>query len=126
MEILVAEKLSDECVVINKGTSDGISIGQRFLIFGYGKQITDPSTGEVLGKLEIVRGTGKVTHVQEKISTITSDMKKTGSRVIKKAQVNPISLTLSSFLTNPDVEEILPPTTAPFIGAQKGDTARPI
>lgn len=62
-------------VVINKGEADGISEGQRFLIYQLSAEsITDPTTGDDLGKLEIVRGTGIVSHLQEKLATITSDM----------------------------------------------------
>lgn len=60
---------------INRGEVDGISIGQRFFIYGMTEEeIIDPETGETLGFLELVRGTGKIIHVQKRMATIESDM----------------------------------------------------
>ena len=61
-------------VVIDKGSCDGVELGQRFLIYGIDPEpIIHPITGENLGSLEIVRGTGKVVHVQEGLATNESD-----------------------------------------------------
>jgi len=59
-------------VVINKGAEHGVEPGQKFLIVGLGDLITDPDTGEELGKLEMLRGKVTAVHVQEKISTLES------------------------------------------------------
>ena len=59
-------------VVMNKGSIDGVKTGDCFLVIGVGEVIVDPETGEELEKLEIVRGRVRVTHVQEKISTLSS------------------------------------------------------
>jgi hypothetical protein len=73
---LVARVLDDATIVINKGSDNGIKLGQRFLIYSVtDKEIIDPATNEALGYLENPKGTGKVTHVQEKISIIASDRK---------------------------------------------------
>ncbi len=57
-------------IVINKGSSDGVKLGDCFLIVGIGEVIVDPETGLELEKLEIVRGKVQSTHIQEKISTL--------------------------------------------------------
>lgn len=66
-------KIVDEyTVVLNVGSDKGLRVGKVFLIVGIGEMIRDPETGEELGQLEIVRGKAKVTHVQDKISTLAS------------------------------------------------------
>jgi hypothetical protein len=67
-------KIIDEYkVVINAGSRQDICEGQKYLIFSIDNdEIFDPDTGESLGYLEIVKGTGIVTHVQEKIATLES------------------------------------------------------
>ena len=57
-------------IVINRGEVDGVSLEDRYVVYKLGKQITDPETGENLGRLEHVKGRGKVIHVQERVSTL--------------------------------------------------------
>ena len=124
-QTLVAEKLSDEKLVLNKGRNDGLKLGQRFLIFGYGKEVIDPATNESLGKLEIVRGTGKVVHVQDRLSTVESDMRTSSTKTIRKS--SPSGFTISTLLNPVQVEEeIGEPIIVPFTSAQRGDVARQI
>jgi hypothetical protein len=59
-------------VVINAGADKGVKVGQRFLVVGLGEALTDPDTGEDLGRLEVVRGTVQATHVQDKVATLRS------------------------------------------------------
>lgn len=70
---LIAEVLEQTRVIINRGSEDDIKLGDRFLIYELTREIMDPETHESLGKLEVSKGTGKVTQVQEKMSVITSD-----------------------------------------------------
>lgn len=70
---VVASVFSDNYkVVINKGLNHSIIKGQQYLIYEIGEEIIDPVTGESLGKIEIVKGRGQVTHVQENMATIES------------------------------------------------------
>ncbi|NIF50098.1 hypothetical protein F3J28_20280 [Enterobacter sp. Ap-1006] len=69
----VAYKVDDYTVVINKGSEDGITMHDRFKIVALGDEIIDPDTLESLGQLEIVKGMAKVSHIQEKVTTITSN-----------------------------------------------------
>lgn len=59
-------------VVINRGSEAGVSENDVFLVYALGEEVKDPDTGESLGKLEIVRGRAKVTHVQETMATLRS------------------------------------------------------
>lgn len=75
-------------VVINAGANIGIKEGDRFLIYAKSdEELFDPITHKSLGCLEIVRGKGKVIHVQEYIATIES----TETKQIKQV-TEPISL----------------------------------
>ena len=106
-------------LVINRGHLDGIKNGQRFLIYRLSEdEIVDPETGENLGRLETVKGTGKVIHVQERISTIESDKRGSPTRSIIRR--NPIFAY--------GVEEMITPSDEiiSFDDPQIGDRAKPI
>jgi len=71
---VVAEVLDEKTVVINRGSVHGVKEGQRFLVYQLsGKQIIDPKTKEALGELEILKGIGIVTQVQDRIAKLESD-----------------------------------------------------
>ncbi|WP_051931100.1 hypothetical protein [Rahnella sp. WP5] len=59
--------------VINKGSSHGVYDGLKFQIIEFGEEIIDPETNESLGTLEILKGTAKVLHIQEKMTTLISN-----------------------------------------------------
>ena len=67
---LVAKVIDSQTVVLNKGALDGISEGNKFVVFSLGEEVHDPKTGESLGILEEVKGKGKVVHVQDRVCTI--------------------------------------------------------
>lgn len=74
-ELRIAHILNPAQLVLNAGSTDGISPNQRFLIYGISEdEIIDPITKLSLGHLEIVRGTGKVKFIQETMSIIETDM----------------------------------------------------
>lgn len=58
--------------VINAGADREVKVGKKFLIVGLGEIIVDPDTKEELERLEVVRGSAVVTHVQGKIATLRS------------------------------------------------------
>lgn len=106
-EIRVASVLSNTQLVLNVGEQDGIELQMRFLIYGISKeQIIDPVTHEPLGYLELVRGTGRVTYVQEKMCIISSDT------------IRPDLLSGLSSVLNKEY--------APFSSPQEGDHVRMI
>ncbi len=70
----VASVLSSDRVVINRGSRDGIQVGERYLVYERtNEEIRDPSTQELLGRLEIPKGTGRIVSVQERIAVLESD-----------------------------------------------------
>jgi hypothetical protein len=107
---------NDTCLVINKGSEDEIRTGQRVLVYTVGnEEILDPVTGESLGYLEIVKGTGRVIHIQPKMSTIESDKQKSYTRKL----VSPYSYALQQ-------EVIEESRIIPFDNPQPGDLVKPI
>lgn len=110
-------------VIINKGGNDGIKKGQRFIVYSVGKELFDPDTNESLGNLEIVKGTGVATHVQEKITTITTDNYK---RIPKRIPQNSLYNLLTGLPSNTNKEYIeeFEETKIPFKDVKKGDLVR--
>lgn len=126
---IVAKIIDYHNVVLNRGSADGVRIGNKFLIFGIGEDIKDPESGDSLGSLEIVKGVGTVSHVQEKISVLTSSKKQdvlSPTRIIKR-QPNRLGY-ITGFV---ETEEIIEQHSGnspllPFDGPEVGDRARPI
>jgi hypothetical protein len=98
----VVDILSPTRLVLNCGSIDNIASDTTFRIFAYGNEITDPETQEVLGKVYLPRGYGKVVVVQRKLCTIESTGKTTSGLVAL----------------------MQPPKMAPFLDAQIGDFAQ--
>ena len=63
----VAAKLGTQ-VTINRGDGAGVSAGQVWIVFALGDEITDPDTGEKLGRNEAEIGKIKITRVTPKLS----------------------------------------------------------
>jgi len=70
--------------VINQGSNAGIKVGDIFLVFGQGAVVSDPATGEPLGALEVVRGRGKVVHVQERMATVRSIERNSAGQTLRR------------------------------------------
>lgn len=123
--VVVHVSEDDYNVVINRGSRDGIKKGQRFLIYNLSEEeILDPETNESLGKLETVRGTGIVDHVQEKMATIISNEYYPDTKTIKKPPRGAYGLAFASIY---GVEETVDPGgPKPFENPQKGDLVKPI
>jgi hypothetical protein len=105
----VARIIDDHRVVINKGESDGIQIGQRFLILEIGEEVFDPDTKESLGTVEVVKGRGEVTHVQKRISTLqtteTHEIRRKSSALLALAQGAEVTHESKAFI-DPEVGDI--------------------
>lgn len=122
---MVAKVVDEWTLVINKGSNEGIEVGQRFLVYAIGDVIKDPETNTELEALEIVKGTGKVIHLQQSIATISSDMKTAPSRTIRRKKNR--ALNALAMLTGPEeIEETLPPESIPFESPEVGDIAKPV
>jgi hypothetical protein len=112
-------------VVVNRGEHDGLRQGQRFLVFGYGPEITDPDSGKNLGRVELVRGRGEVVHVQPHLATLRSVEK---SREGGKKRIIRDTSGLGIFAGRGHVveEDVGEERAIPFLGVQVGDMAKPI
>lgn len=113
----VVKTIDEYKVAINKGSSDGIKLDQKFLIFSLSaEEIIDPETKESLGKLEIAKGTGIVSHVQDKLATVTSNKRS-----------NPVKIKRRNILLFSNVEEVVEAgDLLPFEDVCVGDKAKPI
>lgn len=107
----IAQIIDDHRIVINKGHEHGVRVGQRFLILAIGDEIFDPETDESLGQVEVVKGRGKVTHVQEKMSTLQT----TENHEITRKPYTLFALTQVTEVTN---------EPKAFINPEIGDIAR--
>lgn len=122
----VASVLSPTELVINKGNNSGLKTGMRFLIYTLSvDDIKDPETNESLGKLELVKGTGKIIHLQETMATIESDMFKQPlpKKIIRK---NENGWKIFPYVPHETVEEIPAeePEQLAFKEAEIGDYAK--
>ena len=116
-DALVAEILDRWKVVLNKGSKDGVSDGDKFVVFGLGGEIHDPKTGESLGKLEEIKGKGKAIHVQDHMCTIET--------YEFEIETESTPLSLLSSLHGP-FKEIKKKVYREFVNVQSGDYARKI
>jgi hypothetical protein len=103
-------------LLISAGRDDGISANQRVMIFELGEEIVDPDTGLSLGRFEIVKGEGRVTSAQSKMSVVYSERTKMER---KTSQYNAL-LGLSRDSSASDYIKV----TAPFRNAKIGDLVR--
>ena len=117
----VVRIIDDHKLVINRGAKHGIQKNQNFLVYHLETDpIKDPETGHDLGPLEIVRGTGIATHVQENITTLSSNRKgPTEQRVVRRRSPWMYPLREEEKITIPGEIE-------PFEDAASGDKAKPI
>ena len=106
----VAKVLDSGKLVLNVGERNAVSVGDKFIIFSLGEEIFDPSTNELLGELEIIKGRGKVDHLQDRLCTIMP------LRLEKKVP----SKTLGGIVMDYEVEYLY----TDFGGAEVGDFAK--
>jgi hypothetical protein len=66
---LVARLVSDEDLIINKGSADGVMENMIFEILDpHTQDVTDPASGENLGSMDRVLATVRVTQVRPRLS----------------------------------------------------------
>lgn len=110
----VAKVLDPFQIVLNKGEKDGVGLGESFLVYGIGSEVEDPVTGRNLGPVELVRGQGKVIHLQESISILRSSE--------ERPVYSPNPFPLATFGRPQPVRY----EEQPFRGVEVGDIARRI
>ena len=64
----VAGIVDESALIINRGAKQGVKAGMRFAVFAEVEEVTDPDSGETLGKWELVKGVVAAAHVQEKMT----------------------------------------------------------
>jgi hypothetical protein len=115
-------------LVIGWGTEQGVKVGDRFLVFGYGPRLSDPDTGADLGVLEVVRGHGIVTHVQDRVATLRSTDRRrirgATRRIVREGGGGALSFSLG--LSRVVEEEVPGDEDKPFVNVQISDLAKPI
>lgn len=110
----VAAVLTTDQVVLNVGRRHGVQIGQRYLIYVLSEdEVTDPYTGESLGRVEIPKGTGKIASVQKRMAVLQSDRELSGGQ---RSAEESLTLGIS--------ELMMPGRMAPFRGAAEGDRVK--
>lgn len=115
----VVKVLSENALVINLGSEDGLAEHDRLLVYSLGDEIVDPETNEALGLLEIVRGRGEVRHLQARMATIQSVEKKKVLRERERRMSGALAYVVPADVVTEEVE-----VTAPFQGAKTGDLVR--
>ena len=118
----VVRVVDDHKVVINRGEKHDIRKGQRFLVYHLDTNpIKDPETEQNLGQLEIVRGTGIATHVQENMTTVSSDRKGPTEHRVVKRRGWPVGA-----IGGEEERITIPGDIEPFEAVEDGDKAKPI
>jgi hypothetical protein len=115
-------------IIFNCGKKDGIKIYDKFIVYGLTDPINDPETGEDLGSAEIVRGIGRVVHLQERLCTVESDMYEAlPNKIIKKTVENTGMFSVRSPFDNNNIvteESSFPPKIKAFDNIEVGDYGR--
>ena len=70
----VAAVMDDTTLVLNAGSHMGVKEGMLFDVVAEHQEITDPDTGESLGRWEVAKARVVVTHVQERMSTVRAPL----------------------------------------------------
>lgn len=119
----IAKVIDSYDVVINKGSESGIKMDDKFLVYELSEdEIIDPESGDSLGRLEIVKGRGRVIHLQEKIATLRTDKTFPSTRTIRRKS----PLSTLAMLGSEVVEEQGTPELDPFDDPKVGDKAKPV
>ena len=120
--VVVQEKSPFE-LVINRGSLDGVREGNTFVVYYVEPEdLIDPETLESLGKLEVVRGTGVATNVQEKMTTIKSNRYENNSGTIIRRNSSPFG-GISALIGGETIEHPAK-DLIPFDEAKRGDKVK--
>jgi hypothetical protein len=112
---------SDEIleVMISVGSDDGVGLDTRFVIYQEGDELFNPINNESLGYFEIVKGRGRVTHVQEKMSKIRS----TETTKVLRSSIETAALGILRQAPEPSTYKTV---AVPFRRVKVGDIIKPI
>lgn len=117
---LVAKVNDEYTLVINRGSENGVMKGDNFLVYYVDpEELFDPETGQSLGNLEIIRGTGTAIHVQPKMTTLKSNRVVSKGRVIRR-QAGLLAALSGEVIEEPEKEVM------PFDDPNVGDKVKPV
>jgi len=117
----------DNKLVITVGKENQVKKGDKYLVYELGDHVYDPDTKADLGQLEIIKGIGKVIHVQDKMSVIESiKVKKANEKriVYSKPPYSGIFTGLISHFATEEVIKEGEDEILPFDAPKVGDLAK--
>lgn len=122
----VARIIDDYSCVINKGANDGLEQDGEYFIVELGEVIFDPDTNEELEQLHIVKGSGRIETLQERISTLKTSEENVIRPAVRRRKSGS-DLARSLFAALNEYETIEPAVTEPkkFINLKVGDLIIP-
>lgn len=68
----VIKIISDDEIIINAGRNAGLTSKDKLEIFVPGSPVTDPDTGEELGKLDLIKATLAIRRLSDKMCVCTN------------------------------------------------------
>ena len=72
----IAAIVDDTTLILNVGTEHGVIEGMVFSVVAEQQEVADPDSGESLGNWEVVKARVIVEHVQDRMCTVRSPIKK--------------------------------------------------
>ncbi len=66
----IAMILDERRAAVNLAADSGVAVGDVFIVYNEGAEVTDPDSGESLGRIEVVKAQVTVSHVQEKLCIV--------------------------------------------------------
>ncbi|RYG95460.1 MAG: hypothetical protein EON58_14120 [Alphaproteobacteria bacterium] len=103
-------------VVISAGSENGVTDDMRFVLYESGEELRDPVNGSSLGQFEIVKGRGRITHLQPRMSILRSTQ-------TRRVLLDPFSV---SFVKSSGQASEPRTVAVPFKSIKIGDLVRPI
>lgn len=112
----IAQIISESHLVINVGSAAGVRPGMLFAILTEGAEVSDPETGQSLGKWEMPKGHIRALHVQENMSVCEAVSAEQESA---KDESDPSTRTLSASMVAVSMSERR--DTAPKLNVVRAD-----
>lgn len=119
----VARVVSPTELILAAGSEEGVEEGMEFVVYSLSDAVTDPDTGEDLGRIEIVKARVIAAHVQERMTVA-----RTKSRTVSMPR-NFIQHVMNSDLSFSIPERMNlenTPSVEPDLIVRVGDVARTV
>ena len=102
----VARVVSPTELILAAGAENGVEEGMEFIVYSLSDPVTDPETGEDLGRIEIVKARLIAAHVQEQI-TIARTKSKIIKRLINQLAGITEAVRMSAIFSSYEVSEVV-------------------